>query len=287
MVKRTKILLLVAFTLLAMAFIPRGPAAASTTSLTITKYTADGATVIARVMVYVNTMKSLPVYGDGVTHYYHQGPVFEGDVWDPGETFNLKDKGAVKGTSVRNLCDVVGGMPPGSELVIRAVDGYSLTLTYDNIYEPADIQGEVVLCWFKGRDVEAAETHESGYPGKNAFASALQIVFVAGTVNGVGQHVFGNTDMKISLPEEKYQHFYEGLPSTNGLSGKWINELRIYPKEAPAVIPDTDSSLPGDMSSPGKGRTWLPLALGAAGLILVTASISLFLARKRRAKDGY
>jgi hypothetical protein len=42
---------------------------------------------------------NLPVQGDGATHYYHQGPVFEGDKWDPEETANLKDKGAVMGAA--------------------------------------------------------------------------------------------------------------------------------------------------------------------------------------------
>jgi len=94
-------------------------------------------------------MQNLPVCGDGTTHYYHQGPVFEGDAWDPSETVNLKDKGAVKGTNIKDLCDLVGGMTEGGEVVIHAEDGYEITLAYSNIYQPLDIQGPVVYAGIK------------------------------------------------------------------------------------------------------------------------------------------
>ena len=251
-------------------------AAGATTTVHLVRYGDDGLTVLAEKTVdYKWMMENLTVYGDGVTHYYHQGPVFEGDVWDPGETVNLKDKGAVKGSNIRDLCDLVGGMAPGGELVIRAVDGYEIKLAYTNVYEPLDIQGPVVLCWYKGEDTGSSEDNGFGYPGNDAYSSALQVVFMAKTKNSEGKYVFGNSDMRTCLPEEKYQHFYEGLPSTNGLSGKWINELRIYPAGAPTspsekAVPSTESNrIP-----------WLPIGLGTAGLLLVSAGIIVFV-RKR------
>lgn len=252
-------------------------AAGATTTVHLIRYGDDGYTVLAEKMVaYEWMMENLTVYGDGVTHYYHQGPVFEGDMWDPGETVNLKDKGAVKGTNVRDLCDLVGGIGSGGELVIHAVDGYEMKLAYANVYEPLDIQGPVVLCWYKSEDIGSSEDPGFGYPANDAYSSALQIVFMAKTKNTEGKYVFGNSDMRISLPEEKYQHFYEGLPSTNGLSGKWISELRIYPAGAPAnsgenVVPSADSNrIP-----------WIPIALGAIGLLLVSVGIYIFVWKRR------
>jgi hypothetical protein len=251
-------------------------AAGATTTLHIVKYNPDGKTVLAEKTVdYKWMMNNLPVQGDGTTHYYHQGPVFEGDVWDPAETINLKDKGAVKGTDVRDLCNLVGGMEEGGEVVIKAVDGYSITLAYANIYNPPDIQGPVVITWYKGPDVVNTESREFGYPADDEYNSALQIIFMAETVNAQGQHVFGNQDMKIALPEEKYQHFYSGLPSTNGLSGKWISEIRIYSKPAPPQ--PTGEVLPYSTETP---FPWMPVILGVAGVVLLLVGFLLF---RRRA----
>ncbi len=111
-------------------------AAGATTELQIVKYAADGATVLDETTVSYQWMEEhLPVYGDGDTHYYHQGPIFEGDMWDPSETQNLKDKGAVMGTNARDLCDLVGGMRPGDEVSFVAVDGWHTEFAYENIYE--------------------------------------------------------------------------------------------------------------------------------------------------------
>jgi hypothetical protein len=255
--------------------------AGATTSVHIVKYENDGITVLSEKTVDYEWMKeNLPVQGDGVTQYYHQGPVFEGDMWDPGETVNLKDKGAVMGTDIKDLCDLAGGMAPGSEVVIHATDGYEMTLAYTNIYEPLDIQGPVALCWYKGQDVTLAETPDSGYPANNAYSSALQIIFIAATTNADGQHVFGNADMKIALPQEKYQHFYDGLPSTSGLSTKWVDELRIYPGGSPKSANKTSAPLTDTASASPHKIPWVPIALGGAGIILVSLSVYAFTAKR-------
>ncbi|NLW75233.1 MAG: argininosuccinate synthase, partial [Methanomicrobiales archaeon] len=57
-----------------------------------------------QVLDYKWMEQNLPVVGDGITHYYHQGPVFQGDPWNPNESLNLRDMGAIKGTSVRDIC---------------------------------------------------------------------------------------------------------------------------------------------------------------------------------------
>jgi hypothetical protein len=95
------------------------------TSVTVTKYAADNTTVLAQVVKdYTWLEANLTVYGDGTTHYYQQGPIFEGDMWDTAETENLKDKGAVRGTALRDLCGLVGGMSPGDEIMVKAADGW-------------------------------------------------------------------------------------------------------------------------------------------------------------------
>ena len=42
----------------------------------------------------------------------------------PSETVNFEDRGAAKDTDVKDLCNFVGGVVPGDEIMIRAVDGY-------------------------------------------------------------------------------------------------------------------------------------------------------------------
>lgn len=263
---------------------PAVAAAGATTTLRVMKLDSEGAVLGGRTVDYQWMEKNLPVQGDGVTHYYHQGPVFEGDMWDPGETVNLKDKGAVRGTDVRDLCELAGGMSTGDEVMLVAVDNWSTRLAYSNVYEPDDRQGPVVLCWYKGQEEGGAVYHGSGYPAEDAYNEAIQVVFMARTANASGQYVFGNADMQVCLPEEEYQHYYDGLPSTNGLSGKWIDRVVICPGGSTPVIPDMDTQAKQADSS---GRVpWLPIALGGAGLLMVGAAAWLFIRRKSLPRSG-
>ena len=186
----------------------------------VLEYATYGTTVLNETTVIYQWMEeNLPVQGDGVTYYYHQGPVFEGDKWDPDETTNFKDRGAVKGTSIRDLCDLVGGMSQGDEVMIHAPDGYHVEFDYENVYEPQLIQGPMVLCWYNGEDATVGERQGVGYPPD--YYTGMRLVFFA------DDHVFGNWDMHECLPDTS-QHFYELYPSTNGLSVKWVDEVRIY-----------------------------------------------------------
>jgi hypothetical protein len=125
-------------------------AAGQTTSVHLVKYAEDGSVLNETTVTYQWMEANLPVHGDGTTHYYHQGPVFEGDKWDMNETTNFKDKGVVKGTNIRDLCDLVGGISPGDEVMIHASDGYHVEFGYTNVYEPPQRQGPIVLCWYEG-----------------------------------------------------------------------------------------------------------------------------------------
>jgi len=249
-------------------------AAGATTSLHVVKYDTDGKTVLTEKTVDYEWMeKNIQVYGDGKTHYYHQGPVFEGDMWDGDEVNNLKDKGAVKGTAVKDLCNLVGGMDAKDEVMLVSIDSWHTEFAYDNIYKPAASQGSIALCWYNGEDSVDGESYGIGYPANNAYHSAMQIVFMTEETNKDGKHVFGNTDMKTALPEEKYQHFFEGqYPSTNGLSGKWISEVRIYSGGVPEnlnVAADDGSTTTENETETEKSGSWLPIVLVVAGVVLV------------------
>lgn len=221
-------------TILAAAFlvlvaIAAPPALADpTTSLTVTEIGPDGTTILNSTTVDIEWLEAnLPVLGDGSTHYYHQGPVFEGDKWDPNETTNFKDRGAVKGTAVRDLCGLVGGLHPGDEAMIAAVDGYNVVYGYDTIVNPPSRQGPPVVAWYNGDDVASGEIQGTGYPP--AFYTGMRLVFFADTsTNAEGLHVFGNEDMRVTLPENAQYFYSDLLPSTSGISVKWISEVRVY-----------------------------------------------------------
>ncbi len=272
-------------------------AADATTSLHVVRVAGDRETVLNEVTVSFTWMKdNLPVLGDGSTHYYHQGPVFEGDMWDPEETINLKDKGAVMGTGARDLCDLVGGMTSGDVVRFRATDGWSTEFAYENIYEPLDRQGEIAVCWYNGEDSATGEKFGFGYPGLEGFHSAMQLVFITGIANKDGLYVFGNEDMRVSLPQEEYQHFYEGLPSTNGLSGKWISEIIIYTDEpassaalsTPAVLTAGGEATVAGKQPPQSEESgsslgvilWSVIGCGLVGIVLI--SIALIRVRRKR-----
>jgi hypothetical protein len=200
------------------AVIPATPAlAAGTESLTITKYDVDGITILAQTTVDLATLQGMTQQGDGTTHYYLQGPTMDpGNLWDPTETINLKDKGALKGTDIKDLCGLVGGMVPGDEVQVKAsADGFNQQFLYDDVYNPEPEQGKLVICWW--RDGEYVPDYADG----------MQLVFFAETTNGAGQHVFGNWDMNQCLPEENW-HYFDIYPSSNGLSVKNIDAINIY-----------------------------------------------------------
>lgn len=104
------------------------PVMAATTQLHIVKYANDGTTILTETTkTYQWLEANLPVLGDGTTHYYHQGPVFIDNAdpvieqelrWNPYENISVqeKDNGAVKGTNLKDICDLVGGMNSGETL---------------------------------------------------------------------------------------------------------------------------------------------------------------------------
>ncbi len=178
----------------------------------------------------------------------------------------------MKGTDIKDLCDLVGGMSPDDEVMVHAPDGYHVEFGYTNVYEPQPRQGPLVLCWYNGDDTEIGERQGEGYPPD--YYTGMRLAFFAdNSSNPDGKHVFGDWDMHECLPE-KCLHFYELYPSTNGLSVKWVDEIRIYgggytgEEGGPAKsMPTPTSSIPG-----------FEVIFAIAGLLLVTHALR----RKRR-----
>jgi len=205
--------------------------AAPTTAIHVVKYAADGTTVLNETTVDYHWMEAnLPVQGDGKTHYYHQGPVFVDDKegqWDVNETTNFKDEGAVKGTDVKDLSNLVGGMEPGDEVMIKAPDGYHVEFGYDNVYNPLPRQGPIVVCWYNGEETRVGERQGVGYPPD--YYVGMRLVFFADTqTNPDGKHVFGNNDMRTVMPPATIHLFDDLYPSTSGYTVKWIDEVKVY-----------------------------------------------------------
>jgi len=247
--------------------------AVATSDLHIIKYAPDGTTVLGEKTVNISWMEeNLPVLGDGVTHYYMQGPTFdEDDYWDPSETKNVesRDFGALKGTDIRDLCELAGGMSEDDTLRIISEDGFYKTFPYENIYEPQARQGPGVICWYNGAGPETEEGEEQGVGYPPDYYMGMRFVFFADTsVNPDGRHVFGNTDMKECL-DEKYWHKFNGeWPSTGGLSVKYVSDIKI--KQAEGATP-TDTTAASEPAATATQQSPLPLwtAFGALGAVLL------------------
>ncbi len=245
---------------------------AATTEIHITRYANDRTTLLNETTVtYQWMMDNLPVMGDGVTHYYHQGPVFLDDPdeateemirWNAAEDTNVreKDMGAVKGTAVKDLVNLVGGMEPGDTVTIKAVDGFSKTFGYRNVYLSPDRQGPMVITWYR-----EDEGHVPDY------SSGMRLIFFAdASTNLWGIHAFGNWDWHESADPEYYYYYSQGserYPTTTGLSVQMVSSIRIN-EGADTTLPVTTPSTPSiplsvlTISSGIIGGLWFVLSKG-------------------------
>jgi hypothetical protein len=218
--------------------LPAHPASAAdpntTTSVTIKKLAASGATIDVRTVTYQWLRDNLPVMGDGTTHYYLQGPVFKDDPdpetqdllrWNEEEDTNLKDWGAVKGTNLTDLCDLVGGMEDGDTLTIKGKDGWNKDFAYKNIYEYSDTEGPMVLAW----------SYNGKYPD-SGYTEGMRTVWLADdSVNPEQLHCMGNWDWHEAADPEYWYFYDEDYPTTTGLSAKYVSEITIH-----SSVPDWD-----------------------------------------------
>ena len=185
----------------------------------------------------------LPVMGDGVTPYLFQGPTFDpADLWNPAESLNAaKINETVKGTAIRDLVELVGGMHPGDEVQVRAADGFRKRLGYANVYAPPSRQGPPVLAWWNARN---------GY----AWPESMRLFFLADTSsNAAGLHVFGNEDMRQCLAPAYWHYFYSdgvNFPSAAGLSVATVARLEVFPAPRALAVPD-GAGIPTDTNADG------------------------------------
>ena len=230
------------------------PLQAYTTEVHVVKYAADGTTILNETTVNYTWMRdNLPVmgeenlYGTNYTHHYFQGPTFdEGNPWDPPEEVNVesRDYGAVAGTDIKDLCELVGGMSPGDEVKIKAIDPFYKWFNYTNVYNNRDNetlnsrQGPMVLAWYNGNESITGEPQGVGYPDTGYSVGMRLHFFADNSTNPEGYHCFGLWDMHECLAEE-YWHYYDGYPgfvgwpSSSGLSVKWVGSILIYSSETP------------------------------------------------------
>jgi len=255
-------------------------ASAETTSLTITRLASDRKTVLAQeTFDYTWLMENVKVMGNGTTHYYHQGPVFVDDDdeateeelrWNKREDTNVeeKDMGALKGTNVKDLCELVGGMKSGETLKIKANDGLSKTFAYKNVYNYSGKEGPMVICWYN-----------DGFYPDTGYSDGMRLVWFADTsTNPWGYHVFGNWDWH-EAADAAYWYYYssggEYYPTTTGLSVQNVAELIIYSKEKAPV----DSSGSG---SGGESTAVKPEADFAADILSGNAPLTVAFSDKSK-----
>ncbi|MDG6257085.1 MAG: argininosuccinate synthase [Methanomicrobiaceae archaeon] len=257
---------------LILAAFASSPAMGATGEVRVVKYASDASTILAETTVDVAWMEAnLPVLGDGATHYYFQGPVFEDawddlhpgepyDPWNPDEDVNCvpnKDLGAVKGTNVADLCTLVGGMDEGDIVVIRSEDGFSKRFPYENVYDPDPRQGPMGLTWYTTGSEESGQY--SGYAPDEYLTGMRLVMFADGSTNPYGAHVFGVWDMHECVAEEYWHYYYQSqtdrYPSTGGFTVKYVSEVAIIEGEAA-----DEASSP---ASPGPGVVAVIVAAGA------------------------
>ena len=223
------------------------PVTAATTSIHIVRYANDGTTILNETTKTYQWLESnLPVIGDGITHYYSQGPTFnDSDLWDNAEWQNVdtRDWGAVKGTDLKNICNLVGGMSAGETVKIKASDGFSKTFPYEFIYTPNSRQGPMGITWYRA---------DQGYV--SSYIDGMRLVMFANAKtntygwNTSGWHVFGNADMR-DCWEPIYWYNYSGIwPSSGGVSVKTVSEIIIYSDDLPPA--------PLTVISPNGGESW-------------------------------
>ena len=284
------------------ALVLTAPVTAATTSLTITKLASDGTTVLdTRTVDYNWMMTNLPVLGDGTTHYYAQGPVMKDDPdpvieelirWNVTEDTNVleKDMGAIRGTNVKDLCDLVGGMNAGETIQVKAPDGFNKYFAYKNVYEYSDREGPMAIAWEK-----------NGLYPDTGYSDGMRLVWFAdNSINPWGVHALGTWDWH-EAADSAYWYYYvsgaESYPTTTGLSVQTVSEIIIFSDDpAPSMDVLFDGTV---MLTPGETFDVVPYnnltaiftvsrttPLGALDVAATTAGFTYDVTDKNYATSG-
>ncbi|PWR74473.1 molybdopterin-binding protein [Methanospirillum lacunae] len=219
----------------------------NTTSSSIPKvhvvlYAQDGKSVLNETTVDYQWMeKNLPVIGDGKKEFRYEGITNNPkDIWDSNLSFpgGFKIKSAVKGTLIKDLVDLVGGMEPGTSVKLVASDGYETKLGYSSVYPNPDAikkAGEPFIAWNKD--------------GKNVpeFKDGYQLFFTGGD-----DQTFSNWDMHDTMDSNYWHYYWEGgvqYPSAAGLASKYIDEIQVFSVPESAWKLDLDGSALGGVET--------------------------------------
>jgi DMSO/TMAO reductase YedYZ molybdopterin-dependent catalytic subunit len=189
----------------------------------IIKYDTDRVSILDETTVdYLWMEDNLSVIGDGTTVYKFEGITMNpDDLWDEAETYpgGFKIENAVKGTRLRDLCDLVGGMGADTEITLIASDGYETILPYSSVYTDSTVQarqGDAILAWWADGEYMPD------------YADGMRLFFAPD-----GDHVYGQWDMHETLPLNYWHYYYDSTthtmyPSCAGLSAKWITTIEIH-----------------------------------------------------------
>jgi PKD repeat protein len=225
---------------------------------------------------YQEMEAEFPVMGNGNDYYYYQGPIFEGEweanygitypeyrtdwggtppAWEASEerwdrfwngaeniqneevNWQTKNLGKLKGTDVKNLVNLVGGVPEGRTARVIAVDNANQEIPYAAIYEPDPRLGPYVITWWSVDAGESGST--SGYTGPD-YTNGMRATFFSDTSgNPSGEHVAGLGDQAAGLPED-YWYYYGGVyPSMGGWTVKYVDRINVYSND-PVPMPVAD-----------------------------------------------
>jgi DMSO/TMAO reductase YedYZ molybdopterin-dependent catalytic subunit len=186
----------------------------------IIKYGSDGITVVNATNVTREWMEqNLDVIGDGTTLYKYEAITGNAsNIWDPEETYpgGYKISNAVKGSRIRDLCELVGGMGSGTEIKCIASDGYETTLPYSSIYTDPSVQarqGDAILAWYADGNYVPL------------YGDGMRLFFMP------DDHIYGQWDMHETLNSTYWHYYYDQgtqYPSCAGLSAKYITTIKIY-----------------------------------------------------------
>ena len=156
-----------------------------------------------------------------------------------------KNLGKLKGTDIKDLCGLVGGIPSGQKVRITAVDNAYKDLPYSAIYTPNPHLGPYVLSRWSVDAGESGET--SGYTGPD-FTTGMRTTFFAdASRNPWGKNMTGLGDMYEGLPSSYYYYFVSGgisYPSLGGYTLKYVRWIDVYSNDPqPSPIADFSAKI--------------------------------------------
>lgn len=134
--------------------------------------------------------------------------VLEGELSFENQFGNFKGKGVYRAVPIRDLVEKVGGMEPGDNLMVYALDGYSQIFAYENVYPEScgwtERQGEMAL---------AIEYNNTSVP---EWPDGYRIAFFP------EDGVYDNEDCSLTSAPGQGWHLYQSA------GGRWVrNVIRL------------------------------------------------------------